>query len=374
MNDLNILSGLKVKLSKGFDLLEVIDELLSYIDTSSEEKRFESELLIIRSQVEHSNSHKRIGLIDFKSHSEICIQVSYNLLQIINNILTSKSNKGTVEYETIVITIKNNIENWNEQFKNSITQSLSQYLKIEISQLKIDRILLRGSIKLIVSIPKEKIIEVQNAFKSELSMDFFRKLNIINIETIDEALEASFKSDMTFKSEKNEYLELFDFTNLFLAEKNQNIILQDVCELILKYFNVEVVSLFLIDKKKTHLVCAAASGLSQRLVGLAKHRVGEGLTEHIAKSGQIISVEDASQLYELKILGKWEGNLDFENYSMGIKRIIRNFIGIPIKASNKVYAVLKIENTADNRNFNDLDMKKLEFISNLIAISFLKWE
>lgn len=167
---------------------------------------------------------------------------------------------------------------------------------------------------------------------------------------------------------------LADVANAVVGQFDMKVLLNKIINTTMDTLHAEVCSIFLEDKEKEPgiLKCVAGSGFAERIIDVARYKLGEGFTGSVALTGQEYNIRTREELETLKINGKriWEGLYDSEQWISG-KSEFRNGIALPLKIKEQTFGVIKVENKINKygESFSDDDFLIFKTIANVIALT-----
>ncbi len=116
----------------------------------------------------------------------------------------------------------------------------------------------------------------------------------------------------------------------------------------------EVVSLYLMDRDGTGVTLAATNGLDQHAVGVARLRLGQGITGLVARDRTPITTQDVKEDPRFA----WIRGVDQARFT--------SMCSVPLLWNDQVVGVLNVQ-TVDRRDFRDGDVRFLETLAGLLA-------
>ncbi|NIM17855.1 MAG: GAF domain-containing protein [Candidatus Aminicenantes bacterium] len=166
---------------------------------------------------------------------------------------------------------------------------------------------------------------------------------------------------------------LTDVASAVVGKFEMKALLDQIINTTMETLHAEVSSIFLIDEEEPNVLrCVAGSGFAERIVGIAKYEIGEGLTGTVAKTGEGYNFKSSEKLHKIKIGGEqvWKGKYDHIQWPSG-KSEYRNSIGLPLKIKDQILGVIKAENKDPRYGdfFTDEDVNIFKTIANVIALT-----
>ncbi len=174
------------------------------------------------------------------------------------------------------------------------------------------------------------------------------------------------------KSKKAEQLKkvLDNITSAVMGSFDQKFVLESVLKTTMDTLQAEACSIYIEEETDSgSFECIAGAGFAESIVGIAKYKLGEGLTGSIAKNGEDVLIINMDHLKEYKSKGKWLGKFDDKQW--GENRMFKNLIAVPIKLENKILGVIKAENKKSKENlpFTKDNLESLKIIGTIIGLT-----
>ncbi len=116
----------------------------------------------------------------------------------------------------------------------------------------------------------------------------------------------------------------------------------------------EVVSLYLMDRDGTGVTLGATNGLDQHAVGVARLRLGQGITGLVARDRTPITTPDVKEDPRFA----WIRGVDQARFT--------SMCSVPLLWNDQVVGVLNVQ-TVDRREFTAVDVRFLETLAGLLA-------
>jgi signal transduction protein with GAF and PtsI domain len=161
---------------------------------------------------------------------------------------------------------------------------------------------------------------------------------------------------------------LADVASGVVGQFEMEALLDQIINTTMETLHAEVSSIFLIDEEEPNvLTCVAGSGFAKQIVGIAKYKIGEGLTGTVAKTGEEYNTKSPKEHKEKKV---WKGKYDQIQWPSG-KSEFRNGIGLALKIKDQILGVIKAENKDPKYGdyFTDEDVNLFKTIANVIALT-----
>jgi GAF domain-containing protein/anti-sigma regulatory factor (Ser/Thr protein kinase) len=162
-------------------------------------------------------------------------------------------------------------------------------------------------------------------------------------------------------------------------------LLDEIVATTAEVLSAEACVLFLVDPAdSSRLIETAGKGYAEHLIGKAEYKLVPkrklveqperyedrvGLTAWIAITGQPFLARDND---ELRKHPHWRGQYDKEHYPEGSGKKCESFLGVPLRVSDRVVGVLKVENKQVDEQyvpFTDQDRQVFETLARSIAIA-----
>ena len=153
--------------------------------------------------------------------------------------------------------------------------------------------------------------------------------------------------------ERMEIITLKEISMLASSDYPLDEVLKDVCEKTAKRLGVDICSIYLWDGE--HLVLRATYGLSQKAVGKAKLKIGQGITGTAVKERRPILVSDVSQDPRYHYFPETKE----EQYR------IKTMYSYPIFSDNEPFGVLNAQ-TVSIKEFAEDELNFISIVANLI--------
>ena len=163
-------------------------------------------------------------------------------------------------------------------------------------------------------------------------------------------------------------------SNAVVGQYDINLLLDQIIQATSQILKAEVCSIYLEDKENEPgiLKCVAGSGFANKIVGVAKFKIGEGFTGSVAKYGKEHNIKSREELEKLVIDGKkvWRGAYDKKQWPSGASEF-RNLLALPLKIKGQILGVIKVENKLEEygNSFSQEDLATLKIIANVIALA-----
>ncbi|MDH5656198.1 MAG: SpoIIE family protein phosphatase [Spirochaetia bacterium] len=122
--------------------------------------------------------------------------------------------------------------------------------------------------------------------------------------------------------------------------------------------NTEGSSLLLYDETENNLIFDIALGQRGGILAARRVPVGQGIAGLCAKDQSPIIVNDAQS--DERVMHEFDRESGY---------VTRNLLAVPMLALDKFVGVLEVVNTMDNRNFSNMDVRLLSYLSNMAGIS-----
>ncbi len=173
---------------------------------------------------------------------------------------------------------------------------------------------------------------------------------------------------------KSIFTSLSDIASSVVGHFDEHTLLDQIITTTMDTLQARVCSIFLEDKAKEpgFVVCRAGSGFAEKIIGVAKYRIGEGFTGSVAKYGGEFNIKSRYELENLEIAGVkvWRGNFDSDQWPSGESEF-RNLIALPLQIKGDIIGVIKAENKKEEFGdfFSDEDFINFKTIANVIALA-----
>ncbi|MCP4347549.1 MAG: GAF domain-containing protein [Desulfobacterales bacterium] len=167
---------------------------------------------------------------------------------------------------------------------------------------------------------------------------------------------------------------LAEVASAVVGQFDMDTLLNQIINTTMETLHAEVCSIFLEDKEKDPGVikCVAGSGFAKKIVGIARYKIGEGLTGTVAKYGEGYNSKSREEHENLKKESEkvWKGKYDHVQW-LGGESEFRNGIALPLKIKGQILGVIKAENKLEEYGnfFTDEDLSVFETIANVIALT-----
>ncbi len=135
-------------------------------------------------------------------------------------------------------------------------------------------------------------------------------------------------------------------------------LLQLIIESATSIVGAEAASLLLLDPKTKSLYFKVATGAKSNAVKEFRVRIGEGISGHVAKTGQPLLISDAQQ--DPRWNRKISDSINFDTRSMAC---------VPLTINRDIIGVVQVINKKDTTQFTQEDMAVLEEFSGLAALA-----
>jgi len=133
--------------------------------------------------------------------------------------------------------------------------------------------------------------------------------------------------------------------------------------------HAEVCSIYL--REGDILRCVAGEGFAEDIKG-KEYKLGEGLTGLIGLTGNVYSIKTLEQRDELARQGILKGKYDDIQWSKEKNRSFRNLLALPLKISQNILGVIKLENKKvgyGESHFTKGDETIFAIIANMLALA-----
>ncbi len=162
------------------------------------------------------------------------------------------------------------------------------------------------------------------------------------------------KMVLTMQKANREHLEIISLEEISMLVSSDYDLpqtLQQLAEKVATQLKISVCSIYLLEGEE--LVLAATHGFDAQFVGKIRIKLGEGITGTVAKTGEHISLNSASQDPRYKIFSQ----LQEEKYNA--------MLSCPIADKQDIYGVINL-NTTSIKNFSEDEIYYVSIIANLI--------
>lgn len=162
------------------------------------------------------------------------------------------------------------------------------------------------------------------------------------------------KMVLTMQKANREHLEIISLEEISMLVSSDYDLpqtLQQLAEKVATQLKISVCSIYLLEGEE--LVLAATHGFDAQFVGKIRIKLGEGITGTVAKTGELISLNSASQDPRYKIFSQ----LQEEKYNA--------MLSCPIADKQDIYGVINL-NTTSIKNFSEDEIYYVSIIANLI--------
>lgn len=162
------------------------------------------------------------------------------------------------------------------------------------------------------------------------------------------------KMVLTMQKANREHLEIISLEEISMLVSSDYDLpqtLQQLAEKVATQLKISVCSIYLLEGEE--LVLAATHGFDAQFVGKIRIKLGEGITGTVAKTGELISLNSASQDPRYKIFAQ----LQEEKYNA--------MLSCPIADKQDIYGVINL-NTTSIKNFSEDEIYYVSIIANLI--------
>jgi len=158
------------------------------------------------------------------------------------------------------------------------------------------------------------------------------------------------------EKEKDYFVALYDVARVINSSLEPSKVLGEVVRCVAKAMQVKACNIRLLDSREKKLVLGAAYGLSDGYLDKGPILVKESGLDQKALKGETISLKDA------------QTSKDFQYGAKAKAEGIKSVLVVPLLLEKKAVGVLRIY-TDKIREFNDREIKFLEAVANLSAIS-----
>lgn len=220
------------------------------------------------------------------------------------------------------------------------------------------------------------VIKVEN--KDESLGEFFTDEDLAIFKTIANVIALTIENARLHQKAEDQSRTLSavlaDVASAVVGKFEMEALLDQIINTIMETLHAEVCAIFLEDKEEEPgvLKCVAGSGFARRIVGIARYKIGEGLTGSIAKYGEGYNSKSREEHGKLVIGGEkvWRGKYDRIQWEKGESEF-RNGIGLPLKIKDQILGVIKAENKNPRYGnfFTDEDVNNFKTIANVIALT-----
>lgn len=134
--------------------------------------------------------------------------------------------------------------------------------------------------------------------------------------------------------------------------------LQTIANLIKKEFNVDVCSIYLIDRKTKDLVLMATDGLLSESIGTVRLRFNKGIVGLVAERQKVINVANAPD------------HPRFHYFSETGEENYHGFLGVPIIHNEKLIGVLVLQQLKRSKFKDDIVSQVVNVSEEIASIIF----
>lgn len=219
------------------------------------------------------------------------------------------------------------------------------------------------------------VIKVEN--KEETQGSFFTETDEVIFKTIANVVALAIenaKSHQKAEAQSKAISQaLSDVASAVVGQLSRQELLDKIIETIMRTLDAEVCSIFLIREDNPNiLTCVAGSGFAKNIVNVAEYEIGEGLTGTVAKGEASFHIRSRAELEEEIQARRWKGKWDHINFkSPSGTAEFRNLLAYPLKISDKILGVIKVENKVGG-DFTNQDETVFQIIANVIALTIEK--
>lgn len=180
-----------------------------------------------------------------------------------------------------------------------------------------------------------------------------QKLAFHQLENAQQELKADIQ---IIKDDKKHLSALNQISSTVSESLELSTVLNNAVDNVVDVMQVDVAWIFLLDEKSGELSLAVHRGSSEELSrGVDRIKLGEGFNGHVAKSGQPLFIEDASQDYRLtrEVVSKFK---------------LRSTLIVPISSKRKVNGTICIA-MYNHRQFQPEEVELLTAMGNQIGVA-----
>jgi len=220
------------------------------------------------------------------------------------------------------------------------------------------------------------VIKVEN--KNRRSGDYFSNEDLIIFKTIANVIALTIENAKLHKKAEDQARKLStvlaDVASAIVGKFDMTALLSQIVNTTMETLHAEVCAIFLEDKEKEpgFITCVASSGFANKMEGIAKYEIGEGLTGSVAKFGEGYISKNRKEHENITFERKkvWKGKYDEKQWRSG-KSEFQNGIGLPLKIKDQILGVIKAENKDPKYGdcFTDEDVNIFKTIANVIALT-----
>jgi len=158
-------------------------------------------------------------------------------------------------------------------------------------------------------------------------------------------------------AEKKDYFDaLYEVASVINASLEPSTVLEQIVQCVAEVMNVKACSLRLLGSRKKRLLMGAAYGLSEGYIRKGPILVEESGLDQKVLQGEIIWLENA------------QTDKDFQYGKKAEAEGIKSVLVVPLRVGKRSIGVLRVY-TAEIRKFNEDEMKFLQAVAHLSAIS-----
>jgi type II secretory ATPase GspE/PulE/Tfp pilus assembly ATPase PilB-like protein len=163
---------------------------------------------------------------------------------------------------------------------------------------------------------------------------------------------------------------LQDITNRIHAAQNIKQILVDLKEGILKLFDAETITIYVVDRETNEIYSMFLAG--SELKDIRVPISNKSIAGYVANTGKIVNISDAYNAEELKNIDKhlsFDGSWDKKS---GFKT--KQILAAPILRNNNLMGVIQILNKKKTGMFTDEEVGFVQEIAEVLAVAFYNQE